>query len=40
MVKAAALLLVGGVVVVIVLQYATVFAGAIDQAFGIDNGLR
>src|SRR5207237_9958688 len=37
MVKAGALLLLGGVSMVIVLQYATVLAGATTKLFGIDN---
>ena len=39
MVKAGALLLLGSVSMVIVLQYATVLAGATTKLFGIDNGL-
>ena len=38
-VKAGALLLLGGVSTVIVLQYATVLAGATTKLFGIDNGF-
>jgi iron(III) transport system permease protein len=38
-VKAGALLLLGGVSMVIVLQYATVLAGATTKLFGIDNGF-
>jgi iron(III) transport system permease protein len=37
--KAAGLVLVGGVGVVILLQYATVLAGATTRLFGIDDGL-
>ena len=37
--KAAALLLLGGISLVIVLQYATVLAGAMTKLFGIDNTL-
>jgi iron(III) transport system permease protein len=36
-VRAGALLLIGGVSLVIVLQYATVLAGALTKLFGIDN---
>ncbi len=38
-VKAGALLLLGGVSMVIVLQYATVLAGATTKLFGIDNAF-
>jgi iron(III) transport system permease protein len=39
LVKAGALLLLGGVSMVIVLQYATVLAGATTKLFGINNGF-
>jgi len=39
MARAAALLLLGGVSLVIVLQYATVLAGATTKLFGIDNTI-
>jgi iron(III) transport system permease protein len=39
LVKAAALLLLGSVSMVIVLQYATVLAGATTKLFGINNGF-